>query len=57
MPLYYLKSSGEFDAEVCKWENKPAANKTWANIRSFISTEYARENKQKNSPQSNLEPM
>ena len=44
--LYYLKASGEFDAAVREWENKPAADKTWVNIKTFISTEYARENKQ-----------
>ena len=46
MALYYLKSSGEFDAAVREWENKAAADKTWANIKTFIATEYARENKQ-----------
>ena len=46
MALYYLKSTGEFDAAVREWENKPAADKTWQNIKTFISTEYARENKQ-----------
>jgi hypothetical protein len=46
MALYYVKSSGEFDAAVCRWEQKPAASKTWTNIKSFITTEYARENKQ-----------
>jgi hypothetical protein len=46
MALYYLKASGEFDAAVRKWENKAAADKTWANIKTFISAEYARENKQ-----------
>jgi len=46
MALYYLKASGEFDAAVREWENKAAADKTWANIKTFISTEYARENKQ-----------
>ncbi len=45
MALYYLKSSGEFDAAVREWENKAAADKTWANIKTFIATEYARENK------------
>ena len=29
-----------------EWEAKPAAQKTWANIKTFISTEYAKENKQ-----------
>ena len=46
MALYYLKSSGEFNAAVQEWENKPATNKTWTNIKTFISAEYARENKQ-----------
>ena len=46
MALYYLEASGEFDAAVREWENKAAADKTWANIKTFISTEYARENKQ-----------
>ena len=46
MALYYLKASGEFDAAVREWEQKPSASKTWTNIKSFIATEYARENKQ-----------
>ena len=48
MALYYLKASGEFDAAVREWENKPAVNKTWQNIKTFISTEHAKENKQNN---------
>jgi hypothetical protein len=46
MALYYLKASGEFDAAIHEWEQKPSASKTWTNIKSFIATEYARENKQ-----------
>jgi hypothetical protein len=46
MALYYFKSSGEFDAGVQKWENKPTVNKTWTNIKTFISTEYGCKNKQ-----------
>ncbi len=46
MALYYLKSTGEFDAEVQEWEAKPAANRTWQHIKSFMSAEYAKENKQ-----------
>ena len=46
MALYFFKSSGEFDAAVREWENKPTANKTWNNIKTFISAEYAKENKQ-----------
>ena len=46
MALYHLKETGEFDAAVCKWEQKPTASKTWSSIKTFISTEYARENKQ-----------
>jgi hypothetical protein len=44
--LFFFKSTGEFDAAVREWEAKPAADKTWTNIKTFISTEYARENKQ-----------
>ncbi len=46
MALYHLKATGEFDAAVCKWEQKPTASKTWSSIKTFISTEYGRENKQ-----------
>jgi hypothetical protein len=46
MALFYLKSSGEFDAAVREWENKPAGQKTWQNIKTFISAEHAKENKQ-----------
>jgi hypothetical protein len=44
--LFYLKATGEFNAAVREWEAKPTANKTWANIKTFISAEYAKENKQ-----------
>jgi hypothetical protein len=46
MALYHLKASREFNAVVHKWENKTAADKTWANIKTFISAEYASKNKQ-----------
>ncbi len=46
MALFYLKTTGEFDAAIREWEAKPEADKTWANIKSFISTEYVKENKQ-----------
>jgi hypothetical protein len=46
MALFYLKTTGEFNAAIRKWEAKPEADKTWANIKSFISMEYANENKQ-----------
>ncbi len=46
MALYHLKATGEFDTTVCKWEQKPTASKTWPNIKTFISTEYTRENRQ-----------
>ncbi len=46
MALYYFKASGEFNAAVCKWENKPAADKMWVNIKTFIATEYTHRNKQ-----------
>jgi len=44
--LYYLKNSGEYNATVREWEAKPAATRTWANIKVFMSAEYAKENKQ-----------
>ena len=44
--LFQLKATGEFDPAVQEWEAKPAADKTWANIKTFISAEYAMENKQ-----------
>ncbi len=46
MALYHFKASGKFDATVHKWENKAAADKTWTNIKTFISVEYACKNKQ-----------
>jgi hypothetical protein len=46
MALYYLKTTGEYDPAVREWENKTAADKTWANIKVFISNEFAKENKQ-----------
>jgi hypothetical protein len=46
MALFYLKATSEFDAAIREWEAKPATDKTWVNIKSFISTEYAKENKQ-----------
>ena len=45
MALYFFKLSGEFDAAIREWENKPVADKTWNNIKTFISAEYAKENK------------
>jgi len=44
--LFQLKATGEFDPSVREWEAKPAAEKTWANIKTFITAEYAKENKQ-----------
>ena len=44
--LFHLKATGEFDPAVREWEAKPAADKTWANIKTFIAAEYTRENKQ-----------
>ncbi len=56
MALFYLKASGEYDAVVREWEAKPAIDKTWPKIKVFISTEYAKENKQNNSLQNNSKP-
>jgi hypothetical protein len=46
MALYHFKASGEFDTGVREWENKPAMDKMWVNIKMFISAEYAHANKQ-----------
>jgi hypothetical protein len=45
MALFYFKETGEFDAAIREWEAKPAVDKTWVNIKNFISTEYAKEDK------------
>ena len=46
MVLFYLKASWEFNAAVREWEQKPAGQKTWQNMKTFISAEYTKENKQ-----------
>jgi hypothetical protein len=46
MTLYYFEASREFNAAVREWENKSAADKTWTNITTFVSAEYACKNKQ-----------
>jgi hypothetical protein len=53
MALYYLKASGEYNAAVREWEAKPITDKTWPNIKVFISNEYAKEKNRINSPQNN----
>ncbi len=40
MALFYLKELR--CRAVREWEAKPAADKTWVNIKNFISTEYAK---------------
>jgi hypothetical protein len=44
--LFQLKAMGEFDPAMREREAKPAADKTWANIKTFILAEYVKENKQ-----------
>jgi hypothetical protein len=46
MALFYLTASGGYNAAVREWEAKPTADKTWVNIKIFISTKYSKENKQ-----------
>jgi hypothetical protein len=46
MALYYLKVTGEYDPAVREWENKATVDKTWPNIKIFISNKFAKENKQ-----------
>jgi hypothetical protein len=55
MALYFLKASGEFDAAVRKWEQRPAGQKMWQNIKTFISAEYTKENKQNKLTAKNFE--
>ena len=57
MALYHLKALGEFHAAVHEWENKAATDKTWINIKTFISAEYARKNKQNKLTAKQSEPM
>jgi hypothetical protein len=45
MALYNL-ASGEFDTAVREWEQRLTGQKTWQNIKTFISTEHTKENKQ-----------
>jgi hypothetical protein len=45
MVLFYLKVSEEFDSAIQEWEQRPAGQKTWQNIKTFTSTEYVKENK------------
>jgi hypothetical protein len=46
MALYYLKASGDFDIAIREWKQRPTGQKTWQNIKTFISMEHAKENKQ-----------
>jgi hypothetical protein len=41
-----FKSIWRYDAAVREWEQRPASQKTWQNIKTFISTEHTKENKQ-----------
>jgi hypothetical protein len=45
MALYFLKASRELDAAIREWEQRPAGQKMWQNIKTFISAEYTKENK------------
>ena len=56
MALYYLKATGEYNPAVCEWENKATADKTWPNIKIFISNKYVTENKQPRFLQNNSKP-
>ena len=43
--LARIKSMGEYDNAVREWDNKPAADKTFANFRPFITLEFTKRNK------------
>jgi hypothetical protein len=55
MAQYYLKAAGKFDAACHEWEQKSAVDKTWRNIKTFISAEYAKENKQNKDTTKHIE--
>jgi len=50
--LYYLKSTGEYDAAVREWEAKPVATRTLANIKLFMSRNMQRRTSKTNKRQS-----
>ncbi len=41
-----LTKSGNLNAAVCKWEQKPDGEKTWENIKVFTCKEYTKAQKQ-----------
>jgi hypothetical protein len=43
--LARIKSMGKYDNAVREWDNKPAADKTFANFRPFITLEFTKRNK------------
>jgi hypothetical protein len=43
--LARIKSMGKYDNAVREWDNKPAADKTFANFRPFITLEITKRNK------------
>jgi hypothetical protein len=43
--LAHIKSTGEYDNAVREWDNKPAADKTFANLSPFITIEFTKRNK------------
>jgi hypothetical protein len=52
MALYHLKATGEFHAAVHEWEQKPTANKMWANINHSFQRNMQKRTSKINSPQS-----
>jgi len=52
MSLYYLKSTGEYDAVVREWEDKPVATTTWANMKLFMLWNMQRRTGKTNTRQS-----
>ena len=43
--LAVASESGSFNAAVCEWEQKPESEKTWENIKVFISEEFCKAQK------------
>jgi hypothetical protein len=39
--LKSFKDAGDFDAAICKWEAKPVATQTYANLKVVMCAEFS----------------
>ena len=44
--LKCLKDAGDYDAPISEWEARPAVDRTYANLKTMMSTEYSKLNRQ-----------